>query len=427
MNDDLNHHLVHEKREGKKDKRSSRDTLSSLLSSIMQPTEAFAPMKSWTKTPSLVDTYPRQYKNGTVIVLDMTKLDTQASRMENVRDQISFLMHLVENESTTFFSAYESRNSDDDSTSASCINSGTNSTSAVLEVSCNSTSSTLTNITRNTTAETSINHDSIGKILDPVVSSKEIEIVILLESPGGAVSSYGLAASHLERLRSAPGVKLTICIDTVGASGGYMMACMASPGQLYCAPFAMVGSIGVIGQSLNVQKTLDKYGVRPYIFRGGKMKNPVGMVGEVTKEGVNAMQHMVDRIHDAFREHVAKAREGALVGALTPLPNKNYFEFETNSESGVMSVIDQVANGDVFLGIQAKKLGLVDRLITSDEYISERIKDGARVLKLMPYQKPVTLSSLLMGPPHRGSHVINEMAGLLCKLPNAVMNKFHLQ
>jgi len=425
VNDALNNYSVHEEKDGKhNNKRSSRDTLSSLLSSIMHPTESFTPMKSLTKTPSLVNTYPRQYNNGTVIILDMTKLDTQATRMENVRDQISFLMHLVENESDAFFSTYNSTNSDVDFASASCNNSDTNSTSAILEDSCNATTSTSMNTTRNATGETFLTHNSIGEIVDPVISPKEIEVIVLLESPGGAVSSYGLASSHLERLRSAPGVKLTICIDTVAASGGYMMACMASPGQLYCAPFAMVGSIGVIGQSLNVQKTLEKFGVRPYVFRGGRMKNPVGMIGEVTKEGVNAMQDMVDRIHDAFRDHVAKAREGALVGALTPLPNKNYFEFETNSESGVMSVIDQVANGDVFLGIQAKKLGLVDRLITSDDYISERIKHGARVLKLIPYQKPLTLSSLLMGPTHRGTHGIT---GLLCKLPNTVMKKFKLQ
>lgn len=235
-------------------------------------------------------------------------------------------------------------------------------------------------------------------------SHKQLEIIVLLESPGGAVSSYGLASSHLHRLRSTPGIKLTICIDTVAASGGYMMACMASPGQLFCAPFAMVGSIGVIGQTLNIQKTLEKYGVRPYVFRGGKMKNPVGMVGDVTKEGLGSMQDMVNRIHDAFREHVANAREGALIEALRPLPNNNYFEMgEADCKSGVMSVIDQVANGDVFLGIQAKKLGLVDKLITSDEYISERIKDGARVLKLQVHRRPATLSNLLAGHPHHRS------------------------
>ena len=91
-----------------------------------------------------------------------------------------------------------------------------------------------------------------------------VEVIVLLESAGGGVSQYGLAASHLQRLRSNPNIQLTICVDTIAASGGYMMACMSSPGQLYCAPFAMIGSIGVIGQSINVQKTLEKYGIKPY-------------------------------------------------------------------------------------------------------------------------------------------------------------------
>lgn len=175
-----------------------------------------------------------------------------------------------------------------------------------------------------------------------------------------------------------------------------MMACMSSPGQLYCAPFAMVGSIGVIGQSLNIQKTLESYGVRPYVFRGGKMKNPVGTVGDVTKEGMVAMQQMIDRIHGAFREHVASARNEAFTEALLsdaiPKPAGNYFQLGGSSEMdgpslSIEHVMDQVATGDVFLGVQALKLGMVDRLITSDEYIAERIRQGSRVLKLIDYHK----------------------------------------
>lgn len=191
-----------------------------------------------------------------------------------------------------------------------------------------------------------------------------------------------------------------------------MMACMSSPGQLYCAPFAMVGSIGVIGQSLNIQKTLEGYGVRPYVFRGGKMKNPVGMLGDVTKEGVVAMQLMVDRIHDAFRDHVASAREEAFAKALQtgviPKDTGRYFQLgasdDSNDKSNSELIMDQVATGDVFLGVQAIKFGLVDRLITSDEYISERIRQGARVLKLINYHRPMGLVRFL-GAPHLQHHM----------------------
>ncbi|KAL7461647.1 hypothetical protein ACHAXS_002112 [Conticribra weissflogii] len=221
-----------------------------------------------------------------------------------------------------------------------------------------------------------------------------LEVLLLLESPGGAVSPYGLAASHLRRLRSTPGVTLTVCVDAVAASGGYMMACQSSPGKLYCAPFAMVGSIGVVGQSLNLQKTLEGYGVRSYVFRGGTRKQPVGMLGEVTKEGRKAVQEAVDGIHTAFRDWVVEARKEALA-------DKN-------------AVIDRVADGDVFLGTQAIALGLVDRLVTSDEYIAERIRDGARVLKLVVHARPVGLAGWLSGPSRGRSPSVGCGGGLPC-------------
>ena len=211
-----------------------------------------------------------------------------------------------------------------------------------------------------------------------------------------------------------------------------MMACMSSPGQLFCAPFAMIGSIGVIGQSINVQKTLEKYGIKPYVFRGGKMKNPVGMVGDVTKDGVVAMQSMIDRVHDAFRDHVAMARGGvfsdlSLLDGI-PKPIGNYFhpnlDKESTASSASMSiehVLDHVATGDVFLGSQALKMGLVDRLITSDEYIIERIRQNARVLKLINYHR-VGLSGLFGPPSHRGGMMKNSggsMVSLVKKIVKA--------
>ena len=328
------------------------------------------------KVSSLSNRYPNVYNNGTAIVLDMTKLDTQASSMETIRDQISFLVHLVQSEDEEFFRSKQSAKVGSEPTSS---------------------------ITENITLAIS-QTDEIQQA-NSVSSPPELEVIVLLESPGGSVSSYGLAASHLQRLRSTPGIKMTICVDSVAASGGYMMACMASPGQLLCAPFAMVGSIGVIGQSLNVQKALENFGVRPYVFLGGRNKQPVGMLGDVTKDGMETMQLMIDRIHDSFREHVREAREDSLVKAFlaegADKPPANYFQLGSQTKlSHSQQSLDRVANGDVFLGVQALKLGLVDRLITSDEYIAERIQHGARVLKLVIHRRPVGLSSLLMGPPH---------------------------
>jgi signal peptide peptidase SppA len=198
------------------------------------------------------------------------------------------------------------------------------------------------------------------------------EVVVLLESPGGSAAEYALAAQQIVRLRRA-GLTVTICVDKVAASGGYMIACTSTPGHLFAAPFAILGSIGVIGQSVNIHKLLEGWGVKPLVFRGGKDKAPVGLIGEVTKAGVEKVQLMVDDIHRAFKRHVADSR---------PIMAER---------------MEELSTGDVWLGYDALEVGLIDRIVTSDEYIGERIlQDGARVLKL---QKIVRGRSLFSRTP----------------------------
>jgi ClpP class serine protease len=194
-------------------------------------------------------------------------------------------------------------------------------------------------------------------------TAAELEVIVLLESPGGSAADYGLAAQQLLRLRQEPGVILTICVDKVAASGGYMMACTSTPSRLYAAPFAVLGSIGVYGSSINIQEVLQSWGVRPYVFKAGKNKAPLGLIGDVTKEGIAALQSVIDKTHVAFKQHVVAAR---------PVLSKR---------------IEEVSTGDVWLGVDAIKVGLIDRLVTSDEYISERVRHGARVLKLVKNER----------------------------------------
>mmetsp|Transcript_58340 Transcript_58340/g.142658 ORF Transcript_58340/g.142658 Transcript_58340/m.142658 type:complete len:639 (+) Transcript_58340:69-1985(+) len=187
----------------------------------------------------------------------------------------------------------------------------------------------------------------------------KLEVVLLLESPGGQVSAYGLAASQLLRLRQAEGITLTICVDTVAASGGYMLACTASEGQLIAAPFALVGSIGVIGQILNVQDLLKNWGIQPLVFRGGKDKAPIGLIGEITSGGKAKTQEMIDATHRAFRKHVLDCRPD------------------------LATHIETIGDGDVWLASDAQDLGLVDQIKTSDEYVGEKVEKGHRVLKML--------------------------------------------
>ncbi|EED96020.1 hypothetical protein THAPSDRAFT_261093, partial [Thalassiosira pseudonana CCMP1335] len=185
------------------------------------------------------------------------------------------------------------------------------------------------------------------------------EILLLLDSPGGTVQDYGLASSHLARLRNEPHITLSVCVDRVAASGGYMMACQATPGQLFAAPFAMVGSIGVLMETINFNDVLKKYGVKPLVIKAGKNKAPLKTLGEVTNEELKMAQSDADVIHKAFQDWVLQSRPNVVV-------SKGW--------------IEKVCTGSVFLGKEARELGLIDRVMTSDEYVAERIANGDRVL-----------------------------------------------
>ncbi|MBY6189104.1 protease SohB [Microbulbifer agarilyticus] len=175
------------------------------------------------------------------------------------------------------------------------------------------------------------------------VAGKEDEVVVCLESPGGMVANYGLAASQLARVRSA-GVKLTIVVDKVAASGGYMMACVAD--RILAAPFAMLGSIGVVAQLPNFHRLLQRNDVDFELFTAGEYKRTVTMFGENTPEGKEKFQNDLEEIHTLFQHFVHEYR-----------PQLD---------------IAKVATGEVWFGQRALDLALVDELKTSDEYLTSR-------------------------------------------------------
>jgi serine protease SohB len=171
------------------------------------------------------------------------------------------------------------------------------------------------------------------------------EVVLRLESGGGMVHSYGLASSQLARIRSA-GIPLTICIDKVAASGGYMMACIGT--RIISAPFAILGSIGVVAQLPNVNRLLKKHDIDFEVLTAGEYKRTLTVFGENTEKGREKFQQDLDITHELFKNFVASYRP--------------------------QLQIDEVATGEVWLGMAALDKQLVDELKTSDEYLSERAK-----------------------------------------------------
>ncbi len=165
-------------------------------------------------------------------------------------------------------------------------------------------------------------------------------VVVRLESPGGMVHGYGLAAAQLVRLRDA-GFNVTICVDKVAASGGYMMACIAN--QIISAPFAVVGSIGVVAQVPNFNRLLKQHNVDFELYTAGEYKRTVTMFGENTPEGKAKFEEELQQTHSLFKHFVEKYRPQLDVA--------------------------KVATGEHWYGEDARELNLVDKLQTSDEYL----------------------------------------------------------
>ncbi|WP_374663790.1 protease SohB [Acinetobacter sp.] len=191
------------------------------------------------------------------------------------------------------------------------------------------------------TAASAVEHlrEEITLILATAKSGRD-RVVVRLESPGGMVHGYGLAAAQLVRLRDA-GFHLTICVDKVAASGGYMMACIGS--EIISAPFAVVGSIGVVAQVPNFNRLLKEKHIDFELYTAGQFKRTVTMFGENTAEGKAKFEEELQQTHELFKHFVEKYR-----------PKLN---------------VEKVATGEHWYGQDALDLNLVDQLKTSDEYL----------------------------------------------------------
>lgn len=178
------------------------------------------------------------------------------------------------------------------------------------------------------------------------------EVLVRLESPGGMVHSYGLASSQLDRIRKQ-GIPLTVAVDKVAASGGYMMACVAE--KIIAAPFAYIGSIGVLAQMPNFNRLLKKHDVDFEVLTAGEYKRTLTILGENTDKGREKFIRDLQETHDLFKGFVAEHRRSL--------------------------DIDAVATGEVWLGTRALELGLVDEVMTSDEYITGQL-DSADIFEV---------------------------------------------
>ncbi len=193
------------------------------------------------------------------------------------------------------------------------------------------------------------------------------EAVIRIESGGGTVTGYGLAAAEILRLRERK-IKVTASVDQVAASGGYMMASAAD--RIVAAPFAVVGSIGVVAPVPNLHRLLKKNEIDFEEMTAGEFKRTVSVLGEITPAGLEHFRGKLDATHEAFKTHVAKCRPAV--------------------------DIDRVADGDHWLAREALALGLVDEIATGDEFLF-RARDSARLYEVTTEARKNLLQQLLSG------------------------------
>lgn len=193
-------------------------------------------------------------------------------------------------------------------------------------------------------SETAALRRQITAILSTANPEKD-QVLLRLESPGGLVNAYGFAAAQLTRLREA-NIYLTVAVDQVAASGGYMMACVAN--HIIAAPFAIVGSIGVVAQVPNIHRLLKDNKVDIEQHTAGKYKRTLTMLGENTEAGREKFIEELNEVHDLFKAHIKANR-----------PTVN---------------VDEVATGETWYGQQATENALIDAVMTSDDFILDATK-----------------------------------------------------
>ena len=165
-------------------------------------------------------------------------------------------------------------------------------------------------------------------------------VVVRLDNAGGMVAEHGLAASQLARLRDHK-IPLTVTVDKVAASGGYLMACVAD--RILAAPFAVVGSIGVVAQLPNFHRVLERNGVDFELHTAGEYKRTLTLFGENTEAGREKLVEQLEETHRLFKDYIAEYRPELDLG--------------------------RAATGEYWHGRQALELGLVDTIQTSDDYL----------------------------------------------------------
>ncbi|MBM3924971.1 MAG: signal peptide peptidase SppA [SAR202 cluster bacterium] len=175
----------------------------------------------------------------------------------------------------------------------------------------------------------------MARLLDDVGKKPHYQALVLdIDSPGGAVG--GAEVLHARITKIAEAKPVVAFVRSMGASGGYYLACAAS--KIITLPSSLVGSIGVIYLRPAMQELLEKLGVNLTVYKGGRYKDMTGFWRGPTPEEDDKFRSLIAEIHDNFIDVVAKGRK---------MPPER---------------VRELATGEIFTGRRARDLGLVDEI-----------------------------------------------------------------
>jgi protease-4 len=178
-----------------------------------------------------------------------------------------------------------------------------------------------------------ITPDAVRTELERAKNDDSVKAIVLqINSPGGSVA----ASQEIVNLLAQVEKPIVVSMSDLAASGGYYIS--AGTDKIVALPGTLTGSIGVISEVPNLKGLFDKLGIDMQVFIAGKHKDMYGGFRDLTPEEKVIMQDMTDQLYNQFVQVVARGRN--------------------LSEDKVR----ELANGQLYTGIQAKELGLVDEL-----------------------------------------------------------------
>ena len=177
---------------------------------------------------------------------------------------------------------------------------------------------------------------SVARLLDRAFSMRRAKAVaLLINSPGGSPVQSHLIYRRVRQLSEEKKIPVIVFIEDAGASGGYMIACAGD--EVYCDPFSIVGSIGVVGATFGFDKAIEKLGIERRVYTAGERKMTLDPFLPENPQDVAHIKAIQEDIHEGFIALVKERRGGKLTGP----------------ESALFS-------GEYWAGEQAHRLGLVD-------------------------------------------------------------------